>query len=848
MKQFTFNRILVVGAGTAGQQIAVQFARFGFSVVVYDVDPRQLANCQQQEGRMLQGLVDSGLLRSEQPAEILARIDHQSDRRAASEGVDLLIESVTEELETKRQVLREFHQLCPRDTVFTTNSSYFVPSRMATASGRPELFAAFHFHVPVWIANAVDVMPHPRTRKDLIDALCELAPRIGQVPIRTHHENWGYVFNAMLHPMLQSAIDLAARGVADYQNIDRAWMTVTKMPIGPFGIVDKIGVDTVYHVVQQWQGLQKDPRVNRAATFLQVRISQTHLGEKTGHGFYRYPDPEYQRKEFLSCASDNTPRASSEENTKQRFVESLVPAPLDSSTAAHLDGVSRIALCGHGSTADSLAETLARQGIEVCRPPRLESVAGFLAWFRDQKREKVFPHLWLVQAARPTGKDSPSAWDLWYEEKLQAPFELVQEWYRSLGDQQLSERATLLVVSEVPTGETATITGKASHGIAALAKACWMESTLVDGIGVCAKVIHFDADTPQELRPELAIQELIAAQQSIVTGEHLEMRFRHADMEVLFQHGERHVARYREDSSDVMNAPQLVVEENWLVTGGARGITHESALVLGQRYGAKLHLLGRTPLGKENYRDWSRERVDALKTEVMRSAYHENQKPDVAWHPWQKVISLHKALDRYERAGVEVDYHECDVSNARAVAQVVASLRERGVRIGGVLHGAGVENTCRLPAKTLAGFHETVKPKSLGVLSLLKALRDEPVKRFVAFGSLVGVFGGVGQVDYAMANESLRTLLREFAVRRPHCRFLTIHWPGWEEVGMASRPESRFMLEQSHLQLMPVAEGVRHFLEELAANNPESEIIIAASEELGVERLVADILTPQAVR
>jgi NAD(P)-dependent dehydrogenase (short-subunit alcohol dehydrogenase family) len=308
------------------------------------------------------------------------------------------------------------------------------------------------------------------------------------------------------------------------------------------------------------------------------------------------------------------------------------------------------------------------------------------------------------------------------------------------------------------------------------------------------------------------------------------------------------VARYREDCSDRTLAPRLVVEKNWLVTGGARGITHESALALGQRYGAKLCLLGRTPRGEEDYRDWSKERVDALKTEVMRSAYHENQKPDVAWGPWQKKIRLHKALARYEQAGVEVEYHECDVSDARAVAKVVADLRERGIRIGGVLHGAGVEHTCRLSAKTLPGFHETVKPKSLGVLSLLKALRDEPVKQFVAFGSLVGVFGGVGQADYAMANESLRTLLREFAVRRPRCRFLTIHWPGWEEVGMASRPESQFMLKQSQLQLMPVAEGVRHFLEELVTDNPESEIVIAAPEELGAERLVIDNPTPQAVR
>ena len=551
MKQFDFQRILVVGAGTVGQQIALQFARFGFSVVVYDIDPRQLENSKRQEERILRECVASGIIREDQTAEVQARIDHQADSRAASEGVDLLIESVTEELQVKRRVLSEFHRLCSRDTVFTTNSSYFVPSRMAAASGRPELFAAFHFHVPVWAANAVDIMPHPRTRSDLVDALCKLAPRIGQVPILTRQENWGYVFNAMLQPVLQSAIDLAARNVTDYRSIDRAWMAITKMSTGPFGIIDSIGLDTVYHVMQQWRGPQEDPRVTRAAEFLQKWIARSQLGEKTGQGFYSYPNPEFRRSEFLGYDGDNSPHAHKAESSKQRFVESFVPEPRNVNSATRLEGVSRIALCGHGRTADDLARTLARQGIEVCRPPRLESVDGLLSWFNNQKKEKDFPHLWIVQAARPASSGSPSAWSMWYEEKLQAPFELVQRWCRSLGEQKLNERASLLFVSEVPPGPIANIPENACHGIAALVKACWMESRLVDGVEITAKVVHFDSETPQELRPGLVIGELAAARLSIVNGEHQKPRSRPADMEVIYQRGNRHVAHDQQDSHDM---------------------------------------------------------------------------------------------------------------------------------------------------------------------------------------------------------------------------------------------------------------------------------------------------------
>ncbi|MCH5372513.1 MAG: 3-hydroxyacyl-CoA dehydrogenase NAD-binding domain-containing protein, partial [Planctomycetes bacterium] len=208
-------------------------------------------------------------------------------------GADLLIESVPENLKLKREVLARFHPLCVRETIFTTNTSYLLPSSLAVASGRPERFAAFHFHVPVWHARAVDVMPHSKTLPEVTETLCELAWRIGQVPIRSRRENPGYVFNAMLHPLLLSALDLAVRGVADLEDIDRAWMAVTKMPVGPFGIIDEIGLDTVHGILTTWGRWLPGSQAKGAAALLQGYLDRQRLGRKSNHGFYCYPSPAF---------------------------------------------------------------------------------------------------------------------------------------------------------------------------------------------------------------------------------------------------------------------------------------------------------------------------------------------------------------------------------------------------------------------------------------------------------------------------------------------------------------------------------------------------------------------------
>jgi 3-hydroxybutyryl-CoA dehydrogenase len=292
--------VLVVGAGTMGQQIAVQCARHGLEVAVYDVKPEALDRARAQIAAYARELEAEGRLSAAEAAALLARVRLTTDAREAGRDAQLLSESVPEDPQLKRRVLAEFHAICPPDAIFTTNSSTLLPSTLAAATGRPAQFMALHFHTPVWVSNVADVMPHPGTAPATVATVTAFARRIGQIPIVLERENEGYVLNAMLTSLNHAALTLAANGVTSVENIDRAWMGVTHMPLGPFGVLDLVGLDTAHDITQlsarrRWYL----PQLRKNARFLAGYVKRGHLGRKTGRGFYTYPDPAFEQPGFV---------------------------------------------------------------------------------------------------------------------------------------------------------------------------------------------------------------------------------------------------------------------------------------------------------------------------------------------------------------------------------------------------------------------------------------------------------------------------------------------------------------------------------------------------------------------
>ncbi|MDZ7648316.1 MAG: 3-hydroxyacyl-CoA dehydrogenase NAD-binding domain-containing protein [Cytophagales bacterium] len=153
---------------------------------------------------------------------------------------DFISESVTEELSIKEKVWKQIGELAPTKTIFTTNTSYLLPSQLASISGRPEKFCAFHFH-DVFYARVVDIMPHAGTDPALIPWLEELGKKLNQVPVIVKKESPGYIFNFMLMALIGAAGKLKTKDIASIEDIDRSWMVNFHMPMGPFGILDSIG-------------------------------------------------------------------------------------------------------------------------------------------------------------------------------------------------------------------------------------------------------------------------------------------------------------------------------------------------------------------------------------------------------------------------------------------------------------------------------------------------------------------------------------------------------------------------------------------------------------------------------
>ncbi len=292
------KRVLILGAGTMGQQIGFLCAMHGYDVVYYDLSQEILDKALRRIAKLGSWYVSIGRLTEEKLQHALARISATPDPAKAAHDVDFVSESVPEDPELKGKVFAQFHKLCPERTIFTTNTSMLVPSMFAKATGRPEKLVALHFH-DVRSTNVVDVMPHPGTAPEVTRLVHDFAVSIGQIVIMLHRENSGYVFNTMLSSLFSSALTLASRNVSSIEDIDRSWMGVMHTAMGPFGIMDQVGISTVWIITDYWAKKTGDAQAQANADFLKQYVDKGHLGFKTNQGFYTYPNPAYMDEKFL---------------------------------------------------------------------------------------------------------------------------------------------------------------------------------------------------------------------------------------------------------------------------------------------------------------------------------------------------------------------------------------------------------------------------------------------------------------------------------------------------------------------------------------------------------------------
>ncbi len=292
------KKVLILGAGTMGHQIGFLCATHGMDVALFDISPEVLESAKKRTAKLAERFVRHGKATGEETGAALARMIWTTAAEEAAAEADIVSESVPEDPELKGRVFSEFNALCPERTVFTSNTSTLVPSMFAEAAGRPERLCALHFH-DVALTNVVDVMPHPGTSEETLELVTAFAERIGQVCIVLKKESFGYVFNAMLSEWFRSAQNLAANGVASPEDVDRAWMGVMRVSVGPFGVMDTVGLDTVWKITDYWAEKNKDPQARRNAAYMKRYVDAGRLGVKSGRGIYSYPNPEWSRPDFL---------------------------------------------------------------------------------------------------------------------------------------------------------------------------------------------------------------------------------------------------------------------------------------------------------------------------------------------------------------------------------------------------------------------------------------------------------------------------------------------------------------------------------------------------------------------
>lgn len=292
------KKVVVAGVGVLGSQIAYQTALHGYQVVAYNLR----VETAKKRVEALQGDYVRDLGLSEQEFQKgLDNITYSTDLLSAVKDADIVIEALPESLEIKEKFYRDLSALAPEKTIFASNSSTMTPSQLLPFVDRPEKFINLHFANRIWVCNVAEIMGTPQTSPDVYQTVVDFARSIGMVPIELRKEKAGYVLNSLLIPFLISSMDLWTQGIADPQTIDKDWMISTGAPLGPFAMLDDIGLRTAYNIVVELAKAQKNPSFAAIADKLKKMIDDGKIGRESGEGFYTYPNPAFTDPQFLQA-------------------------------------------------------------------------------------------------------------------------------------------------------------------------------------------------------------------------------------------------------------------------------------------------------------------------------------------------------------------------------------------------------------------------------------------------------------------------------------------------------------------------------------------------------------------
>lgn len=279
------NKVGVLGGGLMGSGIAQVCAQAGHATIVREVSDALCDRARASIVRSFDKAIERGKATADDKNSALSMISFTTELDALAD-VDIVIEAVIEDLAVKTDAFSKLDSICPAETIFASNTSSLTIAEIAAATKRPDGFVGLHFFNPVPVMKLVEVVRAIRTSEETVERAMTFVRSLGKEPIRAH-DNSGFIVNLLLVPYMIDAIRALDSGVGSVADIDKGMMLGAGYPMGPFTLLDFVGLDTTYKIAEI---MYEEYREQRYAPppLLKRMVLAGMYGKKSGLGFYDY--------------------------------------------------------------------------------------------------------------------------------------------------------------------------------------------------------------------------------------------------------------------------------------------------------------------------------------------------------------------------------------------------------------------------------------------------------------------------------------------------------------------------------------------------------------------------------
>ncbi|MAC96095.1 MAG: 3-hydroxybutyryl-CoA dehydrogenase [Flavobacteriales bacterium] len=280
------NKVAVIGAGTMGNGIAHTFAQFGHEVSLIDLSKDSLEKAIQTITKNLDRQVNKGKISDTDKNSTLSNIKTYTDTKEGVEGVDLVVEAATENMEIKLNIFKQLDEICSPNVILASNTSSISITKIASVTSRPDKVIGMHFMNPVPVMKLVEIIRGYATSDEVTNLIMVASKKLNKVPVEVN-DYPGFVANRILMPMINEAIYTLHEGVAGVEEIDTVMKLGMAHPMGPLQLADFIGLDVCLSILNVLHDGFGNPKYAPCPLLVNM-VTAKKLGVKSGEGFYDY--------------------------------------------------------------------------------------------------------------------------------------------------------------------------------------------------------------------------------------------------------------------------------------------------------------------------------------------------------------------------------------------------------------------------------------------------------------------------------------------------------------------------------------------------------------------------------